>query len=65
MNLTVLKCDTEGRVVDSEGRQVQPKLSVARNLGRIEQIFACAARILTRSDDPDHPPEVQEETKKA
>lgn len=65
MNLTVLKCDTEGRVVDSEGRQVQPKLSVARNLGRLEQIFSCAARILTRPDEREHPPEAHEEIKKA
>jgi hypothetical protein len=65
MNLTVLKCDTEGRLVDSQGNPVKTKLDVARNLGRLEQIFACAARVLTRHEEHDLPQEGQVEIKKA
>ena len=56
MNLTVLKCNPAGELVDSEGRLLPQNRSVLRNLGRIEQIFSCAERLLTRSDLEDSPP---------
>ena len=65
MNLTVMKCDKEGQLVDSDGPPSRRKLSVARNLGRIEQIFACATRILSRPEEQQLPADVQVEVKKA
>lgn len=65
MSLTVPKCKKEGQLVDSDGPQSRRKLSVARNLGRIEQIFACATRILNRPEEQKLPDDVQVEIKKA
>ena len=67
MNLTVLKVNSAGNLVDSDGRPVEQKRSVLRNLSRIEQIFSCAERLLTRSgpDDCLPPPDTQGEIKKA
>jgi hypothetical protein len=55
MNLTVLKCNPAGEVVDSEGHPVPHKRSVLRNLGRLEQIFSCAERLLTRCEADECP----------
>ena len=67
MNLTVLKVNPAGNLVDPDGRPVKQKRSVVRNLGRLEQIFSCAERLLTRSDPDDclRPPDTQGEIKKA
>ena len=67
MNLTVLKVNPPGNLVDSDGRPVKQKRSVVRNLGRLEQIMSCAERLLTRSEPDDclHPPDNQGEIKKA
>ena len=68
MNLTVLKCNPAGELVDSDGRLLPRNRNVLRNLGRIEQIFSCAERLLTRSDPDDCSPlpaDAQVEIKKA
>jgi hypothetical protein len=67
MNLTVLKVNPAGNLVDPDGRPVKQKRSVVRNLGRLEQIFSCAERLLTRSDPDDclQAADTQGEIKKA
>jgi hypothetical protein len=65
MNLTVLKVDPAGNLVDSQGRPVEQKRSVVRNLGRLEQIFSCAERLLTRSECEAVPTPGQGDDKKA
>jgi hypothetical protein len=58
MSLTVIKYGADGEPIFEEDtssqKPVKLKRSVVRNLGRIEQIFACAERLLERTDEPHH-----------
>ena len=65
MSLPVVSYTSDGKPVYAEGAANPAKLKrcVVRNLGRIEQIFACAERLMERHDDVDD--SVQAATKKA
>jgi hypothetical protein len=65
MSLTVVvdNTDIDNTRTSADGKPSKLKRCVVRNLGRIEQIFACAERLMERHDDVDH--SVQAETKTA
>ena len=53
MSLTVIAYTSDGKPVYGEESSKPAKLKrcVVRNLGRIEQIFACAERLMDRPED--------------
>ena len=53
MSLTVIKYGADGEpILDEEApKPAKLKRCVVRNLGRVEQILACAERLLERTED--------------